>query len=526
MTPTATPPLEWAVGVVEGVLIDEDLVGDGWVEAAFAAPPAWIDERSFPVDPWVDEPRLPVDPWHDPPLDEPSPPVEPSFDEAHADEVALEGELSRVVALERTIRAAQAEQFRLIESARVRHARLERVTEGSSSEDREFATRSFVAELATTMVVPDTTAGRLVADATRLTGPRAATLDALAVGEIGAAHVRSMLEVTSTLPADAADEVEQTALQDAGSRTSAAFRRRLHRLRERLHPEPLSDRHARAAEERRVALDPAPDGMAWISLFLQADRAVAIMARLDALADSGDPHRPDTRTTVQRRADVAADLLLAGTLDSTDRYLAAATGRVAGKIVVTVPVLTLLGLSDESAELDGYGPIDANTARRLAGHAPSLHRLLVHPETGAALSYGRTTYRAGADLAGYVQVRDGGCRFPGCGRRATTSDLDHSTAWAHGGHTAADNLAVLCRAHHRLKHHTGWRMRHDPDGTIHWTSPAGHELRTLPERPFTAVGPPPRREQHEPPPAPPPEPEHDRVQAIPDDDPPWLHAAA
>ncbi|SDS06895.1 protein of unknown function [Agromyces flavus] len=478
-------------GAGEGDLIDEAFVGDGWLEEAFARPSAGAQT--------------------------------PSVDRTATEDVALAEELARVVSLERTMRWAQAEQFRLVESARVRHARLEGVGEVSTAAQREFATRSFVAELATTLVVPEATAGRLVADATRLAGPRAATLAALAAGELSGAHVRSLLEVTSTLPGEAADEVERVALMDAGSRTSAAFRRRLHRLRERLHPESLSDRHARAALNRRVALDPAPDGMAWLSLFLQADRAVAIMARLDALADAGDPKRPDPRTTAQRAADVAADLLLSGTLDHPDRLLAAATGRVAGKIVVTVPVLTLLGVSDEPAELDGYGPIDADTARRLAGHAPSLHRLLVHPESGAALSYGRTTYRAGADLAGYVRVRDGGCRFPGCARRATTTDLDHTAAWAHGGRTDADNLAHLCRAHHRLKHHTGWRMVHEPGGTIRWTSPAGHHLTTHPERPFTPVGRP--GTPLPAPPAPPPT-ETDLHEPVEDNDPPWLHARA
>ncbi len=105
------------------------------------------------------------------------------------------------------------------------------------------------------------------------------------------------------------------------------------------------------------------------------------------------------------------------------------------KVYVTVPVLTLLGHSEQPAELDGYGPIDADTARRLAAHAPSFRRILTHPETGAYLSYGRKTYRAPADLAGYLRIRDGGCRFPGCSRRAARSDIDHTTDWAAGGAT-------------------------------------------------------------------------------------------
>ncbi|WP_400995704.1 HNH endonuclease signature motif containing protein [Agromyces sp. GXQ0307] len=116
-----------------------------------------------------------------------------------------------------------------------------------------------------------------------------------------------------------------------------------------------------------------------------------------------------------------------------------------------------------------------------------MRRLLVDPETRAALSYGRTSYRVGADLAGYLRVRDGRCRFPGCSRRAVRSDIDHTTAWAHGGGTDADNLAHLCRGHHRLKHESGWRMAHEPRGVICWTSPGGHVLRTYPEVPFDPV---------------------------------------
>ena len=111
----------------------------------------------------------------------------------------------------------------------------------------------------------------------------------------------------------------------------------------------------------------------------------------------------------------------------------------------------------------------------------------MHPETGAVRSYGRTSYRAGADLSGYLRTRDGRCRFPGCARRAHRTDLDHTVAWAHGGATSHDNLASLCRAHHRLKHESGWRVVQEAGGVMRWTSPAGHVLRTMPERPFMPV---------------------------------------
>ena len=410
-------------------------------------------------------------------------------------QAALEFELTAIATFDRMMRQLHAEQYRRIQRARELAAVVEGVTESSTVGERDLATRSFVAELATTVGVHEASASRLVAEAERLTGPRSATLAALEVGELALTQVRSVLELTSGLPAEVADAVEGVACEAASAAassgtvaTNSELRRRMRRARERMHPEPLADRRARAVAERRVCVEPAPDGMAWLSLFLEAERAIAIDHRLDVLAAraaSGDP-----RTPAQRAADLAGDLLLGGVLADDDRTRSgmAGTGAVAPRINVTVPVLTLLGLDDEPADLEGYGPIDADTARRLAAHAPSLRRILVHPETGAVRNYGREVYRASADLDGYVRVRDGQCRFPGCSRRAERADLDHTTAWAHGGETCAANLAVLCRHHHRLKHEAGWRVALEENGIMRWTSPAGHVLRTLPERPFMPVG--------------------------------------
>ena len=206
-------------------------------------------------------------------------------------------------------------------------------------------------------------------------------------------------------------------------------------------------------------------------------------------ADAGDDTR-DPRSRAQLTLDVAADLLLgqgAGDLESP-------LGVVTPRVYVTVPVLTLLGHADEPADLDGYGPIDAQTARRLCAHAPSFRRILTHPETGAYLSYGRTSYRVPADLAGYLRIRDGGCRFPGCSRRAAGCDIDHTKDWAVTGATRHDNLAHLCRKHHRLKHNTTWRMSQTPTGDIRWVSPTGRvhlappDTPSMPRRPTMRVG--------------------------------------
>lgn len=147
---------------------------------------------------------------------------------------------------------------------------------------------------------------------------------------------------------------------------------------------------------------------------------------------------------------------------------------------VTVPVLTLLGASEEPGTLEGYGPIDADTARRLAGHAPSFTRILTHPETGVVLSVGRDRYSVPRDLRDWLRIRDETCRFPGCSRSALHCDLDHAEDWQYDGRTENTNLAYLCRSRHRLKHNTTWKVAHARDGTAHWTSPSSRHHRTEP----------------------------------------------
>ena len=217
---------------------------------------------------------------------------------------ALQADLDAIVALERVIRAAQAEQLALIERAHGYAHAVEGVHEKSTPVQREFGTRSFLAELATTLVVPERTAGALVADAgTARRHP--ATLAALAAGSISLPQLRSIFETLTGLPADAAAALEAAALDRAPRQTNAALRRRLRTLRERLHPEPLDTRHRTAILDRRVVLEPAPDGMAWLSLYLHAERAHAITDRLHRLAHTTGTtpvhrRRPHARATGPR----------------------------------------------------------------------------------------------------------------------------------------------------------------------------------------------------------------------------------
>jgi hypothetical protein len=254
----------------------------------------------------------------------------------------------------------------------------------------------------------------------------------------------------------------------------ARFKGRLHTLRERLHPICLAERHQEAVKGRRVWRENDRDGMAWLGVQLRAPDAETGWQRIDAAARHLAEQPGETRTLDQLRADVIADLL-------TGRLDPATAPRV--EVGVLIPMMTLLGLSEEPATLDGYGPIDADTARTLTAHAPSFHRILTHPVTSTILDVDRTSYRPPADLKRWLALRDGTCRFFGCGRPARHCDIDHTTGWAQGGTTSATNLAHLSKRHHTLKDQSRWKVEQHPGGTLTWTSPTG-AIRTTDPPPF------------------------------------------
>jgi len=385
---------------------------------------------------------------------------------------------------------AEAERAELIELARRTAMTLPDALVDPSVqahvEREEAAMRALIAEIATGMRVSECLAGVLVEESRMLVNELPETLTALREAVIAPEHARVIIRAALDIPAEVRGRFDEAAAVLARECTPPQLRRRLRSLRERLHPESLTDRHTRCAARRGVWLDGEFDGMATLHLHLPAPEAHGAFDRIDRAARSLKDLPEEERTLGQLRADVAAALLLKGaTVDRPDgtRTATAVPQGIRPRVSVTVPVLTLLGRSDEPGLLDGYGPIDPATARRLAADAPSFTRILTHPETAAVLSVGRSSYRVPADLRRALAHRDVTCRFPGCTRSARASDIDHTIEWQHDGRTDADNLAHLCRHHHRLRHTTTWRVRHLQGGVLEWTSPTGRHHTTAPEPP-------------------------------------------
>jgi hypothetical protein len=72
-----------------------------------------------------------------------------------------------------------------------------------------------------------------------------------------------------------------------------------------------------------------------------------------------------------------------------------------------------------------------------------------------------------------VQVRDGKCSFPSCGRHAGESDFEHSTPHEEGGKTCACNCHSCSRSCHQVKQHPGWSVTSPKPGWHQWTTPSG-----------------------------------------------------
>jgi len=291
-----------------------------------------------------------------------------------------------------------------------------------------------------------------------------AVASALTDGRVDVPKVRAVVDAVAGLDEEVAAAVADQVMPRAAAQTVGQLRASLSRAVLAVDPAAAATKHQRAVASRQVTLEPGRDGMAHLWALLPADAAVAVYGRVDALARQ---QPADDRAMDARRADALVAAVLGESRPSTST------------VHVTVPAETALGLADEPGELAGHGPVPGSLARRLAGNG-TWRKLTSDPATGVVRELGRTAYPPSAALADLVRARDVTCRFPGCRQPARRCDLDHVTPWPQGP-TTADNLAALCRHHHRLKHQTSWTVRAGPACIeLTWTAPSGDVYVTSP----------------------------------------------
>jgi hypothetical protein len=378
----------------------------------------------------------------------------------------------------RTVMASmQAQEQRCL--ARLEALALESAGPGSgaSAADgsaRELAWRSMVAEIAVATRLADRTVQAMMGRATELVTTLPLVLDALESGSISIGHARVILEHATGIEGAAREDYERITVARAAATTPGKLAATAKIAAARLRAGTFEDRHAESRENRRVSIRDLDDGMSELTHLLPTPYAAAIFDRLTrqakAVAATGDPRSRD-----QLRSDIATDLLLTGEPASGEDAPHTAADGIRAEIAIVIPALTLLGLDDEPATLAGRGPIDLDTACRLASGAPEFLRILTDPVSDLIIT--ADSYRPSASLRRYLEARDRHCQFPSCNRDARYCDLDHTMAWQDGGKTVPENLAALCRGHHTIKHHGRWKVRQLSPGVLEWTSPLGSVVR-------------------------------------------------
>jgi 5-methylcytosine-specific restriction protein A len=115
----------------------------------------------------------------------------------------------------------------------------------------------------------------------------------------------------------------------------------------------------------------------------------------------------------------------------------------------------------------GYGamgpdqlPFSVSEARRLACDCSIVPIVpIVLSADSVPLDVGRASRTIPVNIRRAVVNRDKGCAFPGCDKPGSWCQVHHIVEWQHGGPTKPENLALLCRQHHRLIHHSEWEVR-------------------------------------------------------------------
>lgn len=247
--------------------------------------------------------------------------------------------------------------------------------------------------------------------------------------------------------------------------TTRQLSNRINYLRIKLRPADAEERFRKAHDSRGVHAREDTEGMAWLSINNTLDKVKVAEKRL-TLEAKARRAAGDERTLDQLRSDVAMELL-AGTGEGTT------TPSYARPIVnLTVPLQTVMGLSDDPGLLSGGLVVPAGLARMIASSPDATwYRMLTDP-AGHMVELSTTSYKPTDPIWRQVVAERGGCYRAGCDVAATEAELDHRVEWPEG-ETTPGNLQPACKADHKAKHAHGFGLEQLPDGSWALLTAAG-----------------------------------------------------
>jgi hypothetical protein len=191
--------------------------------------------------------------------------------------------------------------------------------------------------------------------------------------------------------------------------------------------------------------------------------------------------KTDDRSTSQRRADGLVDLARKA-MDQGELGISGGS-KPHLNVLCTFDSLAGGGGPAELWQTPGGGVIGAPTIQRVSCDS-TLARVLMSSDS-VPVDLGRTQRLFTSQLRRLMELRDGGCRFPGCGMPPAFTDGHHIEPWLAGGETKLTNGILLCRFHHRRLHEGRWTI--EPTSAISganshllFVGPFGQRLRSRP----------------------------------------------
>ncbi|MEV6718567.1 DUF222 domain-containing protein [Lentzea sp. NPDC051208] len=268
---------------------------------------------------------------------------------------------------------------------------------------------------------------------------------AMAAGELSEDHVDVVAEAMAGLPAVAEVHlVEYAQLHEP--RSAKAFCKELAYRLDQDGPEPGD---AEPVQPRNVVRRQWKSGR--YHLFADVDAETG--AKLDALIDPlAKPEPGDLRFAPEREGDAFCEVI--------DLAMCAGHDHISGgeRVQLTVTLdYDKLRAGIGTARLDNGEQIPMHQVRKIACDAAVIPMLL--GTRSQVHDVGRKTRTINAGLRRILVARDKGCTFPGCTRPPSHCEAHHVRHWSNGGETNLANLALLCRRHHDLVHHSDWRLQ-------------------------------------------------------------------
>ncbi|NJC81998.1 DUF222 domain-containing protein [Planosporangium mesophilum] len=312
-----------------------------------------------------------------------------------------------------------------------------------------------------------------------------ATAETLAAGAVNVDQAWSIAKAVAGLPSEHRIQADKHLVEQAAEFGAVELTSLGERILEVVAPAETEAKALAALERaeerayvgRELRLSEIPgEGRVRVTGWLDREAAAIVTAALDPLCAPRGGGADDVRTPGQRRADALVEVC---------RLAQACTklpdnGGDRPQVVVTVSYDTLRDRVG-AATLDDGQLLSAAAARRLACDAAILPAVL--DGAGQVLDVGRQQRLFPAAIRRALVLRDNGCAFPDCDRPARWCEGHHVIHWADGGPTALDNAVLLCGHHHRLIHHSDWRVSINPtDGHPDFTPPAHIDPQQQPRR--------------------------------------------